>query len=65
MRSCIFIIEELPNPRDSGVFKILYGSAQIASDALNLEESGVVIVNQLIDLHVAIIRKYLYQKLSM
>lgn len=29
-RVLYFIIEELPNPRDSGVFKILCGSTQIA-----------------------------------
>ena len=33
-----FIIEELPNPRDSGLFKILCGSAQIALDAVTLYE---------------------------
>lgn len=38
-----FIIEELPNPRDSGLFKILYGSKQIALDAVILDEPGVVI----------------------
>jgi len=42
-----FIIEELPNPRDSGLFKILCGSNQIALDAVTLDESGVVIANQL------------------
>ena len=43
----VFIIEELPNPRDSGVFKILCGSAQIA-----LDEPGVFTANQLISLYV-------------
>lgn len=38
-----FIIEELPNPRDSGIFKILCGSAQIALDAVTLDEPGVVL----------------------
>ena len=45
-----FIIEELPNPRDTGVFKILCGSTQIALDAVALDEPGVVIANQLIGL---------------
>ena len=35
-----FIIEELPNPRDSGIFKILCGSSQIAFDAVTLDEPG-------------------------
>jgi len=59
-----FIIEELPNPRDSGVFKILCGSIQIALDAVTLDEPGVVIANQLIGLHAATIRKYPYQKIE-
>jgi hypothetical protein len=59
-----FIIEELPNPKDSGLFKILCGSTQIALDAVTLDESGVVIANQLIGLHAATIRKYPYQKIE-
>ena len=59
-----FIIEELPNPRDSGIFKILCGSAQIALDAVTLDEPGVVIANELIGLHAATIRKYSYQKIE-
>ena len=59
-----FIIEELPNPRDSGVFKILCGSTQIALDAVTLDEPGVVIANELIGLHAATIRKYPYQKIE-
>jgi hypothetical protein len=43
-----FIIKDLPNPRDSGVFKILCGSTQIALDAATLDESGVVIANRLV-----------------
>ena len=58
------IIEELPNPRDSGIFKILCGSTQIGSDIVTLDEPGVVIANQLIDLNVATIRKYQYQKIE-
>jgi len=48
-----FIIEELPNPRDSEIFKILCGSTQIALDAVTLDEPGVVIANELIGLHAA------------
>ena len=59
-----FIIEELPNPRDSGVFKILCGSTRIALDAVTLDEPGVVIANELIGLHAATIRKYPYQKIE-
>ena len=59
-----FIIEELPNPRDSGLFKILCGSAEISSDAVTLDEPGVVIANQLIGLHAATIRKYPYEKIE-
>lgn len=59
-----FIIEELPNPRDSGLFKILCVSTQIALDAVTLDESGVVIANQLIGLHAAAIRKYSYQRIN-
>lgn len=59
-----FIIEELPNPRDSGVFKILCGSTQIALDTITLDEPGVVIANELIGLHAATIRKYPYQKIK-
>ena len=59
-----FIIEELPNPRDSGVFKILCGSTQIALDAVTLDEPGVVIANELIGLHAATIRKFPYQKIE-
>ena len=59
-----FIIEELPNPRDSGIFKILCGSVQIALDAVTLDEPGVVIANELIGLHAATIRKYPYQKIK-
>ena len=59
-----FMIEELPNPRDSGVFKILCGSSQIASDAVTLDEPGVVIANELIGLHAATIRKYPYEKIE-
>jgi len=59
-----FIIEELPNPRDSGVFKILCGSTQIALDAVTLDELGVVIANELIGLHAATIRKHPYQKIE-
>jgi hypothetical protein len=58
-----FIIEELPNPRDSGVFKILCGGTQTALDAVTLDEPGVVIANELI-LHAATIRKYPYQKIE-
>ncbi len=35
-----FIIEELPNPRDSGLFEIQCGSTQIALDAVTLNEPG-------------------------
>jgi len=59
-----FIVEELPNPRESGIFQILCGSAQIAIDVVTLDESGVVIANQLIGLHAATIRKYPYQKIQ-
>ena len=59
-----FIIEELPNPRDSGLFKILCGSTQIALDVVTLDEPGVVIANQLIGLHAATIRKYPYEKIE-
>jgi hypothetical protein len=59
-----FIIEELPNPRDSGLFKIQCGSTQIALDAVTLDEPGVVIANELIGLHSATIRKYPYQKIE-
>jgi hypothetical protein len=59
-----FIIEELPNPRDSGIFKILCGNTQIALDAVTLDEPGVIIANELIGLHAATIRKYLYQKIE-
>jgi hypothetical protein len=59
-----FIIEELPNPRDSGLFKILCGSIQIGLDAVTLDAPGVLIANQLIGLHAATIRKYPYQKIE-
>lgn len=59
-----FIIEELPNPRDSGLFKILCSSTRIALDAVTLDEPGVVIANQLIGLHAATIRKYPYEKIE-
>lgn len=59
-----FIIEELPNPRDSGVFKILCGSTQIGLDAVTLDEPGVIIANELIGLYAATIRKYPYQKIE-
>jgi hypothetical protein len=59
-----FIIEELPNPRDSGLFKIRCGDTQIALDAVTLDEPGLVIANQLIGLHAATIRKYPYQKIE-
>jgi hypothetical protein len=39
-RGLYFIIEELPNPRDSGLFKILYGSTQVALDAVTPDETG-------------------------
>ena len=59
-----FIIEELPNPRDSGLFKIQCGNTQIALDAVTLDELGVVIANELIGLHAATIRKYPYQRIE-
>ena len=59
-----FIIEELPNPRDSGIFKILCGSTELAVDVVTLDEPGVVIANELIGLHAATIRKYPYQKIE-
>jgi len=59
-----FIIEELPNPRDSGIFKILCGGTQIALDTVTLDEPGVVIANQLIGLHAATIRNYPYEKIE-
>ena len=59
-----FIIEELPNPRDSGIFIILCGTTQIALDAVTLDEPGVVVANELIGLHAATIRKYPYQKIE-
>jgi hypothetical protein len=59
-----FIIEELPNPRDSGIFKILCGSIELAVDVVTLDEPGVVIANELIGLHAATIRKYPYQKIE-
>ena len=59
-----FIIEELPNPRDSGIFKILCGSTELAVDVVTLDEPGVVIANELIGLHAATIRKYVYQKIE-
>ena len=63
-RVLYFIIEELPNPRDSGIFKILCGSTQIALDAVTLDEPGVVIANELIGLNAATIRKFSYQKIE-
>ena len=59
-----FIIEELPNPRDSGTFKILCGSTELAVDVVTLDEPGVVIANELIGLHAATIRKYPYEKIE-
>jgi hypothetical protein len=59
-----FIIEELPNPRDSGIFKILCGSTEFAVDVVTLDEPGVVIANELIGLHAATIRKYPYEKIE-
>jgi len=59
-----FIIEELPNPRDSGIFKILCGSTELAVDVVTLDEPGVVIANELIGLHAATIRKYPYEKIE-
>ena len=59
-----FIIEELSNPRDSGLLKILCGGTQIALDIVTLDEPGVVIANQLIGLYAATIRKYPYQKIE-
>ena len=59
-----FIIKELPNPIDSGIFKILCGSVQIALDTVTLNEPGVVIANELIGLYAATIRKYPYQKIE-
>ena len=59
-----FIIEELPSPRDSAIFKILCGTTQIALDAVTLDEPGVVISYELIGLHAATIRKYPYQKIE-
>ena len=59
-----FIIEELPNPRDSGTFKILCGSTELAVDVVTLDEPGVVIANELIGLHAATNRKYPYQKIK-
>jgi len=56
--------QEVPNPRDSGLFKILCGSNQIALDAVTLDEPGVVVANELIGLHAATIRKYPYQKIE-
>lgn len=58
------VVEELPNPRDSGLFKIQCGNTQIALDAVTLDEPGVVIANQLIGLHAATIRKYPYKKIE-
>ncbi len=58
------IIEELPSPRDSGLFKIQCGNTQIALDAVTLDEPGVVITNELISLHAATIRKFSYQKIE-
>ena len=63
-RVLYFIIEELPNPRDSGIFKILCGSVQIALDTVPLDEPGVVIANELIGLYAATIRKYPYEKIE-
>jgi len=59
-----FIIEELPNPRDSGIFKILCGSTELAVDVVTLDEPGVVIANELIGLHAATICKYPYEKIE-
>jgi len=59
-----FIIEELPNPRDSGIFKILCGSTELAVDVVTLDEPGVIIANELIGLHAATIRKYPYKKIE-
>ena len=59
-----FIIEELPNPRDSGIFKILCGSTELAVDVVTLDEPGVIIANELIGLHAAAIRKYPYEKIE-
>jgi len=59
-----FIIEELPNPRDSGIFKILCVSTELAVDVVTLDEPGVVIANELIGLHAATIRKYPYEKIE-
>ena len=35
------IIEELPNPRDSGIYKILCGSTQIALDTVTLHAATI------------------------
>ena len=46
-----FIIEELPNPRDSGIFKILCGSTQIALDAVGVDDdlAAVVLAEDLLE----------------
>ena len=59
-----FIIEDLLNPIDYEVFKILCGSTQIDLDAVTLDEPGVVITSELISQDAATVRKYPYQKIE-
>lgn len=59
-----FIIEELPSPKGSGIFTILCGDSELAFDMVMLNESGIIIMGELIGLHAATIRKYPYQKVE-
>lgn len=59
-----FIIEELSNPRDSGIFKIRCGGTEITLDTATLNEPRFIIANQFIGLHAATICKYPYQKIE-
>ena len=60
-----FIIEELPNPRNSGFFKILCGSTQIALDAVTLDEPAMLLpISSLACMRLAF-TSFLINKLSM
>ena len=59
-----FGLEELPNPRNTAVFSIDYGSVQIASSHLSMDEAGIEKACRIVEYHSERIKRCPYKKIE-
>ncbi len=59
-----FSLVEMPNPRNTAVFSIDYGSVQIASSHLSMDEAGIEKACRIVEYHSERIKRCSYKKVE-